>query len=96
MAADTEGKLDESTLAAAETPSAEGATDIGDDIGAVPDGLERVGVTRARDILGDLALKAAYGKQRIVLTYGRGERDTAALVPMEDLQRLLNGDRSAA
>lgn len=48
--------------------------------------MTEIGVTEAREQLGDLVNRAAYGDERIVLT--RHGRAVAALVPIEVLRNL--------
>lgn len=48
--------------------------------------MAKIGVTEARDQLGELVNRAAYGEERIVLT--RHGRAVAALVPIAVLQDL--------
>ena len=48
-----------------------------------PDGI---GIQRARTMLGELALRAGYGNERITLT--RKGRPIVALIGMKDLERL--------
>lgn len=45
-----------------------------------------VGIVRARDILGELVNRAAFGNERIVIT--RNDKQVAGLVGMRDLERL--------
>lgn len=55
---------------------------------------EGVGIVRARDILGDLVLRAGFGNERIILT--RNGKPTAAVVGMRDVERLRELDRANA
>lgn len=50
---------------------------------------ETIGIDRARDILGKLALRAGYGRERIILAYGPGKQEIAAVIGLDDLERLL-------
>lgn len=50
--------------------------------------------TKAKDTFGDTLNRVAYGKERIILT--RHGRPIAALVPLDDLERLDAGDSEPA
>lgn len=54
---------------------------------------QRIGVTEARDQLGELVNRAAYGDERIVLT--RHGRAVAALVPIAVLHELEDAEDAA-
>ena len=72
----------------------------------MPDELERnpvedeaessdgIGVVRAREMLGELVLRAGFGNERVILT--RKGKPTAAIVGMRDLDRLKEWDKSVA
>jgi prevent-host-death family protein len=53
--------------------------------------MERVAASKAREDFADVLNKVAFGRSRIVL-HRRG-RDLVAVVPMADLERLLEDER---
>jgi prevent-host-death family protein len=55
---------------------------------------EVVGIVRAREILGEIAMRAGYGNERIVLT--KNGKPTAVVIGMKDLERLRALDTAAA
>lgn len=55
---------------------------------------EGIGLELARATLGDLVLRAGFGNERIVLT--RKGKQTAALIGMKDLKRLLELDAATS
>lgn len=70
-----------------------------DDVERKPDAdesesAEGIGVAEAREVLGDLVLRAAYGNERVMIT--RKGRASAALIGMKDLERLRQLDERDA
>lgn len=49
-----------------------------------------IGIVRAREILGDIVLRAGFGNERVILT--RKGKPTAAVIGMKDLERLRQSD----